>query len=526
MSTRSSGALLHPDVEFPILVKFKDPTKLPTYLSVIGVLRHLTESKLTHEEAVCEVSKLVYAKWFHDTVYCITLQGIRKKMTKIWKIFREGNKRYREGKTSGKAIEEYTKLTKTAKKLFDIYTTDEERIQILKDTEWKVSMSVREYQYYDDQKDKGLQECDHGVDPVWYAAIMRKQRERQRSEEYKRKQAEQFMGKDLEAIEELLEEDGTLTESEVSEEEEQVLEDEINEATSSKRRKFDASKSKCENMLSLPTAAFHLRTSERIVWDELYETLSNLTGVGLSVGEAAKAVVITGNNMFDMKWKEHNEGEVIDLDTMPHHSNILDKLKLIEAQSLSLVAEEMEVQSEGGRMLTHAIDSTTKKRVGTFACQGVHIGQNSPLPLPLLSICGETTEDIAMQTDFAFEVLSAVHGQPKEEIYKMIDTHMTDSTDHNKGFAKILADLYDLDTPAGQLFGGAHTTLGFSHAICTQISAIEKDMKLENITAHFMVDIEAESKHDCFAAQCVDMMLRLVAPEFSYKPWNYYKDFY
>ena len=116
MSTRSSGTLLHPDVDFPILVKFKDPTKLPTYLSVIGVLRHLTENKLTHEEAVCEVSKLVYAKWFHDTVYCITLQGIRKKMTKIWKIFREGNKRYREGKTSGKAIEEYTKLTKTAKK--------------------------------------------------------------------------------------------------------------------------------------------------------------------------------------------------------------------------------------------------------------------------------------------------------------------------------------------------------------------------------------------------------------------------
>ena len=71
----------------------------------------------------------------------------------------------------------------------------------------------------------------------------------------------------------------------------------------------------------------------------------------------------------------------------------------------------------------------------------------------------------------------------------------------------------------------AHTTLGFSHAISTQISAVEKDKELENITAHFMVDIEAESKHNCFASQCVDIMLRLVAPDFSYKSWNYYKDF-
>ena len=107
----------------------------------------------------------------------------------------------------------------------------------------------------------------------------------------------------------------------------------------------------------------------------------------------------------------------------------------------------------------------------------------------------------------------------------MVNCHMTDSVEHNKGFAKILADLYDLDTAAGQLFGGSHTTLGFSSAMCKRVSVIEKEMKLENIMAHFMVDIEAESKHDCFAAQCVDVMLRLVAPEFSNKAWNYYKAF-
>ena len=384
MSTRSSGCLLHPDVTFPSLAKFDNPKKLPTNGSVIGVLRHLTENKFTHDDAVVEVSKLVYSKWFHDTVYCITLQAIRKKMRKMWDIFREGRKRYQEGKTSGKAIDQFTKLTSVSDDLFDIYTENNERIQTLKEREWKVSMSEREVQYYEDQKSSRLQECDHGVDPVWYAAMMRKQRLRERLEEYRKKQDEQFLGKDLDAIEEILHEDGELTESE-EEEQVQVVVEEVDKASSSKRRRFDSSVGQESELFSLPGSAFHLRSSERVVRDDLYKTIASLTGVGLSVGEAIKAVVITGNTMFKMKWKEHNEEEdTFDIDTMPHHRNIMDKLKLLEAQSLSLVAEEMSTQSESGRMLTHVIDSTTKKRVGTFACQGVHIGQNSPHPQKIL----------------------------------------------------------------------------------------------------------------------------------------------
>ena len=93
MNTRSSGGLLHPDVMFPSLPKFDHPKKLPTNLSVVGVLRYLTEAKFSHDVAVREVSKLVYAKWFHDTVYCISLQGIQKKLRKMWDEFRKGKKR-------------------------------------------------------------------------------------------------------------------------------------------------------------------------------------------------------------------------------------------------------------------------------------------------------------------------------------------------------------------------------------------------------------------------------------------------
>ena len=45
-------------------------------------------------------------------------------------------------------------------------------------------------------------------------------------------------------------------------------------------------------------------------------------------------------------------------------------------------------------MITAAIDSTTKRGVGQFATQGLSIGRDTPIPLPLLPIGGETTEEV------------------------------------------------------------------------------------------------------------------------------------
>ena len=140
-------------------------------------------------------------------------------------------------------------------------------------------------------------------------------------------------------------------------------------------------------------------------------------------------------------------------------------------------------------------------------------------------IQGETTQDIAQQVDFGFEVLAKIRGVETKEVYKEVDVHMTDSVEHNKGIAKVLQELYNLDKAAGQLFCGSHTTLGFASALNKVVASIERDMKLENILAHFMVDIEADSKHGSFAGQSLDMMLKLVAPEYSHKQWNKYKDF-
>ena len=180
---------------------------------------------------------------------------------------------------------------------------------------------------------------------------------------------------------------------------------------------------------------------------------------------------------------------------------------------------------EQGRTLTHYTDSSTKKDVGTFNAQGIHIGKDNPFPLPILSVDGETTEDIAMQTDMGFSMLAAVRGVEVSEIYKLVDVHMTDSTEHNKGFAEILAEMYDLEKPAGQLFCSTHTTLGLARAFNKVMRLVEGEMELEKQIQTFMVDLDVDSKNSSVAGQALDMCLKLVAPEYSEKPWNRYKEF-
>ena len=46
-------------------------------------------------------------------------------------------------------------------------------------------MSESEHRYYEDQKGPRLMECDKGVDPVWYAAMMKKQRAKEIEEQYR-----------------------------------------------------------------------------------------------------------------------------------------------------------------------------------------------------------------------------------------------------------------------------------------------------------------------------------------------------
>ena len=80
------------------------------------------------------------------------------------------------------------------------------------------------------------------------------------------------------------------------------------------------------------------------------------------------------------------------------------------------------MEKKKGRMVTHAQTVQQKRGVGQFIVQGLHVVQDCPYPLPILSIHGETTEDIAMQVDMGMEMVAALRGVTVEEIYKLVDT--------------------------------------------------------------------------------------------------------
>ena len=105
--TRHSSGGIDPNVLFPAMTSFLHPTKLPVIKSVIGVMRHLMaggKARMSVKEAVREVAKRVYAKWFHDTIYCISLSTIVDRLEKMWNVFKEGNKRFNAGLLDGKAV--------------------------------------------------------------------------------------------------------------------------------------------------------------------------------------------------------------------------------------------------------------------------------------------------------------------------------------------------------------------------------------------------------------------------------------
>ena len=86
-------------------------------------------------------------------------------------------------------------------------------------------------------------------------------------------------------------------------------------------------------------------------------------------------------------------------------------------------------------------------------------------------------------------------------MYSLVDTHMTDSTEHNKGFASQLAEMYDLKKPAGQFFCGTHTTLGFSSVMNKVMRQVEEDMKMELVVRGFMVEMQVDSTNSSVAGQ-------------------------
>ena len=290
---------------------------------------------------------------------------------------------------------------------------------------------------------------------------------------------------------------------------------ETGEVAAGKKRRLFTEVGTREND-QMPPEFQHVRDSERKVKDDLYMTCANLSGEGFSLQECISAVVTVANGMFGRKWKKPGDStDGFDVDTLPDKKRILEKLRQVEAQSLCLVVREIELGKAEGHMITHASDSTTRRGVGQFIGQGIHIGQDSAFPLPLLGIAGETREDIGAQLGMGLEILSVVSGKDVKELASQVDTLLTDSVDHNKQVNTVVQELFDLEKPAGQIFCGTHTTLGFSNAMNKVVMTIELRMKLDTLLSTFMCSMKLLWPLHSLpgAAQCPTELVCLQGPQ-------------
>ena len=238
--------------------------------------------------------------------------------------------------------------------------------------------------------------CDSGVDPTFYRAFMKQQRLREKDEVYRTRREEGFLGKNIDQIGDWLRTEGeifsstspespsspvksvrgpldtpavTMDEMELGVEgTKRSTEEEGDEERKKKRRLFTEKEEVSSD--PLPLQYRHIRLSERKVKDEFYTTCGALSGEGLSLQESITAVLTVGNGLFGRQWKKYDEKEdSFDIDTAPKKDHLLEKLMQMEAQSLSMVVEEIRKGKEEGHMLTHASDSTTKRGVGQFIGQ-------------------------------------------------------------------------------------------------------------------------------------------------------------
>ena len=537
-SRRQSGEPVWEADHFPANAKFQPPTKLPTFKSVIGRVRYLTQGgkhQMKRDQAIKQVALEVESKYYHDTVYCVPLRTIERNLEKLMQTYRNGKARLLEGREVYKVIKEYKELIVEKDKLFDVSTSCLEQKQACLKL-WGVNMGEKEKVYLIDQQGPRKLECDLGVDPVWFRAKMKDQRLREAADaDYVATREQQRRGKNFDEIEQMMRDDGEIPSEPPSEPDSAnstpvkspaVIAEQAstgNPATKKKRLYMEAGEESSDPM---PLQFRHIRVSERIVKDDFYQTCADLAGQGLGADECSRAVVVVGNGMFGRRWKHTtDDSDIFDKDTAPGKKHIVESLSKIEAHSLSLMVDLVTDGKAEGRMVTLASDSTTRKGVGQFQGQGLHIGNGSAFPLPLLSISNETKEDIAEQLGMGLQVLSICSGEPVDSLAAKLDTLLTDSVEHNKGVNEVLAQLYDLDSAPGQIFCGTHTVLGFSDKMDKMVSVIETKMKLETVLAKFMVAIDLDSKHHSLASQALDMCLKLVAPEYVQKPWNYYKQY-
>ena len=241
----------------------------------------------------------------------------------------------------------------------------------------------------------------------------------------------------------------------------------------------------------------------------------------MSKDQAIGSTMIISKELFNLRWKKFEEGELIDLDTAPNKKAIREAGKAREALALRSLVELM-MESDERTTIVYHDDGSKKQGAGSFSVQGATINKKF-YPFPTLCIASETRQNLAQLKLTIIAILSAVSGVSSSDLWRLIDFTMTDSTSHNMGVDDLVSDALETDHTPSHLICQVHPCAMFTRVcqkLCKQI-----DIKIgpSKIFSSFAVSLG--EVHESVLDQWLDCLTRLVSHDFDHKSWNYAEEF-
>ena len=132
-----------------------------------------------HENAELLCAQRLFGHWTHCNVYPARILGeIMYKVKKMYDDYRY-LKKYEKLKKTQNYWTKYELFIKTQNSLFDIH--GDATYVSLQEKFWGVTMTDRDKQFYEDQKNARIEYCTRNVDPIWRRSQERKQKRCNRS---------------------------------------------------------------------------------------------------------------------------------------------------------------------------------------------------------------------------------------------------------------------------------------------------------------------------------------------------------
>jgi len=542
--------------ELPKLESFPHK-QLPLLSEVIGLVMRKKDSGITYTQAENQTATEVMHHWTQRNVYTIGERHISERIHKNAKEYRDLLQFPQSRRKQPSYINRCKNFNSAAGQLFDIFCKDPLRVAKLEE-QYRMKMHSDDIEFYEAMKSDRIGYCGD-VDQRWHKlkeekdVLLAKKRERE-----------------------------TLSTSSVSYADSTDIDDFSSQTQTPQRsqsRKRLLVADTCSVKSSTPYSAatplrqcttfpkVHVRDSEYKVNDAIYNVCAELDGHGFSYREMQVALKAVANGLFGQQWEitdEHDriskyagqvdqsaecdsDSDVKDaakdapsdsdgedaakdapserLDLLPYRSTIRKNLKKIHAYSLKLIGDTIiSAKYDDDSVLTHATDSTTRKRIGTFAPSGIHINRKY-LPLPTIELASETTINIAEGIKHTLDIVGAASQHTSDELYSGVDLHMSDSTAHNINVPERVAEITNRSDVAGKLYDPVHTVLAWDNDFRKVIHEVETAMDIDKVSQGFLVGISIEKEVGTVSFDFLSWLLSLFGQEKLQKPWNCHTHF-